>query len=186
MRPLLNKKNMSLLVLFILLIPSLCMAAETLHLNLFSKEELEYFEILLCAFGLGCLSGFTHGIGGKSSIIISLKTYGAVSLGSAIFSCACLHLFLQYHMGQAVSGIGNIVTGIGFLCAAVIFKEGFTLRGLSTAASLWTTASIGAAAGMGLLGLAIAGTAVMIVFHLLPSKPTLLHHDETTIENVEK
>jgi putative Mg2+ transporter-C (MgtC) family protein len=51
----------------------------------------------------------------------------------------------------------GILTGIGFLCGGVIFREGFGVRGLTTAASLWMTASLGILFGVGFYALAIAG-----------------------------
>jgi putative Mg2+ transporter-C (MgtC) family protein len=56
----------------------------------------------------------------------------------------------------------QIVTGIGFLGAGVIFRQGFTIRGLTTAASLWVVAAVGMAAGAGFWKGAVIGTAVGI------------------------
>ncbi|RZJ96586.1 MAG: MgtC/SapB family protein [Brevundimonas sp.] len=54
----------------------------------------------------------------------------------------------------------GVLTGIGFLCAGVIFRTGFSVHGLTTAASLWITAAIGLLFGAGLYGLGIVGTLV--------------------------
>ncbi|MDB5420301.1 MAG: magnesium transporter [Brevundimonas sp.] len=51
----------------------------------------------------------------------------------------------------------GVLTGIGFLCGGVIFREGFTVRGLTTAASLWSTATLGVLFGVGFYGLAVLG-----------------------------
>lgn len=51
----------------------------------------------------------------------------------------------------------GILTGVGFLCGGVIFREGFNVRGLTTAASLWTTATLGILFGIGFYELAIFG-----------------------------
>lgn len=56
----------------------------------------------------------------------------------------------------------GIMTGIGFLGAGVIFKEGLTVRGLTTAASIWTTAAIGVLFGVGLFGPAVVATLVVL------------------------
>ncbi|MFC5373084.1 MgtC/SapB family protein [Brevundimonas faecalis] len=50
----------------------------------------------------------------------------------------------------------GILTGIGFLCAGVIFREGFSVHGLTTAASLWTTSAVGMLFGVGMWSLALA------------------------------
>ena len=54
------------------------------------------------------------------------------------------------------------MTGIGFLGAGVIIKEGFTIRGLSTAASIWMTASIGVIIGVGFYGAALSATLLTV------------------------
>ena len=54
----------------------------------------------------------------------------------------------------------GVLTGIGFLCAGVIFRTGFSIHGLTTAASLWITSAIGLLFGAGLYGLGTAGTVV--------------------------
>jgi len=51
----------------------------------------------------------------------------------------------------------GLLTGIGFLCAGVIFREGFSVMGLTTAASLWTTSAIGILFGVGMTELALIG-----------------------------
>ncbi|MBX9460364.1 MAG: MgtC/SapB family protein [Brevundimonas sp.] len=57
----------------------------------------------------------------------------------------------------------GVLTGIGFLCAGVIFRAGFSIHGLTTAASLWITAAIGLLLGAGLFWLAAAGTLFTVV-----------------------
>lgn len=54
----------------------------------------------------------------------------------------------------------GVLTGIGFLCAGVIFRTGFSIHGLTTAASLWITSALGLLFGAGLYGLGVAGTVV--------------------------
>ena len=57
----------------------------------------------------------------------------------------------------------GIMTGIGFLGAGVIFKEGLTVRGLTTAASIWVTAAIGILVGIGFYWAAVVGTAATLI-----------------------
>jgi putative Mg2+ transporter-C (MgtC) family protein len=68
----------------------------------------------------------------------------------------------------------GLLTGIGFLCAGVIFREGFSVHGLTTAASLWVTSAIGVLFGVGMLPLALtaAGStlAVLAVLRLADAK----------------
>jgi putative Mg2+ transporter-C (MgtC) family protein len=64
----------------------------------------------------------------------------------------------------------GVLTGIGFLCAGVIFREGPSVHGLTTAASLWMAAALGLLYGIGMYWLALAGTAstlaVLVLFRL--------------------
>jgi putative Mg2+ transporter-C (MgtC) family protein len=68
----------------------------------------------------------------------------------------------------------GLLTGIGFLCAGVIFREGFSVHGLTTAASLWVTSAIGVLYGVGMIELALIGSgatlAVLAVLRLLDAK----------------
>lgn len=68
----------------------------------------------------------------------------------------------------------GLLTGIGFLCAGVIFREGFSVHGLTTAASLWVTSAIGVLFGVGMLNLALlaagATLAVLAVLRLADAK----------------
>jgi putative Mg2+ transporter-C (MgtC) family protein len=69
----------------------------------------------------------------------------------------------------------GVLTGIGFLCGGVIFREGFTVRGLTTAASLWSTSSLGILFGVGFYGLAIlAGLATLLVLAAVSVTEALL------------
>ncbi len=71
----------------------------------------------------------------------------------------------------------GILTGIGFLCAGVIFREGFSVHGLTTAASLWTTSAVGVMFGIGMwnLGL-ISGGATLLVLAILRFLDARLPH----------
>ena len=68
----------------------------------------------------------------------------------------------------------GLLTGIGFLCAGVIFREGFSVHGLTTAASLWVTSAIGVLYGVGMVELALLGSgatlAVLAILRVLDAK----------------
>ncbi len=57
----------------------------------------------------------------------------------------------------------GVLTGIGFLCAGVIFRAGFSIHGLTTAASLWITSALGLLFGAGLFWLAVSGTVLTVL-----------------------
>lgn len=68
----------------------------------------------------------------------------------------------------------GLLTGIGFLCAGVIFREGFSVKGLTTAASLWVTSAVGVLFGVGMWNLALIGSVatlgVLAVLRLLDAR----------------
>lgn len=68
----------------------------------------------------------------------------------------------------------GLLTGIGFLCAGVIFREGFSVHGLTTAASLWVTSALGVLFGVGMLELALIGSGatltVLAILRLLDAR----------------
>jgi putative Mg2+ transporter-C (MgtC) family protein len=80
-----------------------------------------------------------------------LRTHMLVSIGSALFTLVGAYGFAGFANGSVDPSriAAQIVTGIGFLGAGVIFRQGFTVRGLTTAASLWLVAAVGMAAGAG-------------------------------------
>ena len=99
------------------------------------------------------------------------RTHMLVGLGAALFSVISAFGF------QAIAGLGppreiradisrtisQIVVGIGFLGGGAIIKYGASVRGLTTAASLWVTAAVGTAVGMGMYALAVTTTVLAIL-----------------------
>jgi len=107
--------------------------------------------------------GFERQYKGK---IAGLKTHILVGLGS------CLVAIMSVNMYMSVQGFTNadparlaaqVVSGIGFLGAGTILKEGPTIRGLTTAASLWVVAAVGLASGAGYYTGALATTGIVIM-----------------------
>jgi len=103
-----------------------------------------------------------------------LRTHLLVALGSALFTIVSaygFHAFLS--SGASVVRAdptriaAQIVTGIGFLGAGAIIRQGFSVRGLTTAATLWVVAAIGLAVGAGYYSGALITTAV-VLFSLYP------------------
>jgi len=115
---------------------------------------------LLAAFVLGTLIGVERQYRQRSA---GLRTNALVALGAAAF----------VDLGERVGGPGStqvlayVVSGIGFLGAGAIMKEGVNIRGLNTAATLWCSAAVGAAAGAALLVEAAALTALVIAGNTL-------------------
>jgi len=88
-----------------------------------------------------------------------LRTHTLVGVGAAVFSVASIISFPGPDQARIAA---QIVTGVGFLGAGAIFRDGALVSGLTTAAGLWVVASIGMAAGSGTYWLAVLGTAVTI------------------------
>ena len=115
---------------------------------------------LLIAAALGALIGVEREIHGHPA---GMRTHLLVALGSAIFT-------FQPTTTAAIDPsrvAAQIVSGIGFLGAGAIIKDGASIRGLTTAASLWATAAIGLAAGAGEYVIGLTGS-VIVVFSLWP------------------
>jgi putative Mg2+ transporter-C (MgtC) family protein len=95
-----------------------------------------------------------------------LRTHLLVSVGSAVFTIVSAYGFNDFltHGGTLVRTdptriAAQIVTGIGFLGAGAILRQGLSIRGLTTAASLWLVAGIGMASGAGYYSAAVIATA---------------------------
>ncbi|MCA3360828.1 MAG: MgtC/SapB family protein [Roseomonas sp.] len=92
--------------------------------------------------------------------IASLRTNVLVALGAAAF----VDLGIQMAGGDgAMRVLANVVTGVGFLGAGLILREGGTIRGLNTAATVWCSAAVGAAAGANLPVQAVAIAVFVLV-----------------------
>ena len=104
----------------------------------------------LLALVAGGLVGLERSFHGRAA---GLRTYALVSFASALL--VGIAQFTDSAPGGAQTNVARviqgIVTGIGFLGAGVIIKEGFTVRGLTTAASVWVVSAIGVAFGLGFL-----------------------------------
>jgi putative Mg2+ transporter-C (MgtC) family protein len=92
-----------------------------------------------------------------------LRTNALVCVGAALF--VSLSLLLEGDSSPSRVA-GQVVTGIGFLGGGVILREGFTVRGMNTAATLWCSAAVGSLAGTGKRIEATIGTATVLFIHL--------------------
>jgi putative Mg2+ transporter-C (MgtC) family protein len=111
------------------------------------------FMNLLGALLLGLLVGYERSYHGRAA---GMRTYGLVCMASAAltvisgYSSAWFGGHTPIETGvDPTRVIQGIVTGIGFLCAGVIMREGFNISGLTTAASLWSSSVIGILVGVG-------------------------------------
>ena len=126
--------------------------------------EANFFILLHLAgaLALGLLVGYERAYHGRAA---GMRTYGLVCMASAALTVIGGYSHFWYggtttmtvfNNGDLTRVIQGILTGIGFLCAGVIMKEGFTISGLTTAASLWAASGIGILVGVGLYMAAMA------------------------------
>jgi len=143
---------------------------------------IEDFAIrMFVAVLLGIAIGFERQWRQRSA---GLRTNTLVSAGSAAFVLLSASLTADTVIGDPSRVAGQIVTGIGFLGAGVIMKDGFTVRGLNTAATIWCSAAVGALAGAGLL-IESALTAFFILFIHVSLRPFGNILDRRPIQNEE-
>jgi putative Mg2+ transporter-C (MgtC) family protein len=132
--------------------------------------ELHFGEVLLRVVLAGVFGG---AIGAEREIRereAGLRTHMLVSIGAALFTLVSAYGFSDFHFSNR-SGItydptriaAQVVTGIGFLGAGAIIRQGLSVRGLTTAASLWVVAAIGLATGAGYYSAALITTVVVLV-----------------------
>jgi len=122
---------------------------------------------LLLAAVLGGLIGFEREATGQPA---GLRTHLTVGLGAALFGVISVHGFDAYVTTREASDYqidvtrvaSQVVVGIGFLGAGAILKEGVQIHGLTTAASLWVTAAVGLALGIGNFFAASVTTVVLL------------------------
>ena len=120
------------------------------------------------ALGLGGLIGLEREMAHQPA---GLRTHIAVALGAALFGLISVHGFDAYVQPRADSNYqvdvtrvaSQVVVGIGFLGGGTIIKHGASVRGLTTAASLWVTAAVGLATGVGSFGAAVITTVALLL-----------------------
>jgi putative Mg2+ transporter-C (MgtC) family protein len=129
-----------------------------------THHQIDIAVRLLAAGGFGMVVGIERELREQAA---GLRTHILVAIGSCLFTIVGAYGF------QGIAGAGTdpsrvaaqVVTGIGFLGAGAILREGQSVRGLTTAASLWVVAAVGIAVGLGMYwatGVAVAITVVSL------------------------
>ena len=147
------------------------------------EANLVVFLNLIGAFLLGLFVGYERSFRGRAA---GMRTYGLVCMASCALTVIAGYPEFWYgghniqHLGPVDPGriIQGVVTGIGFLGAGVIMRDGLNISGLTTAASIWTVSAIGVLVGVGFYAAAILLSAVSAFFmwwgmkieHFLPSR----------------
>ncbi|HEY5640392.1 MAG TPA: MgtC/SapB family protein, partial [Dehalococcoidia bacterium] len=116
-------------------------------MDISTNDELEIVARLVLAAALGGFVGLERELRGYPA---GIRTLALVAIGATLFT----------EISQLLGGndrvAAQIVTGIGFIGAGLIFREGYTVRGITTAATIWAAAAMGMAVGMELYIVAVA------------------------------
>ncbi len=128
---------------------------------------------LLLAIVIGGIIGAEREYRNKSA---GFRTMIMIALGSCLFTIFSVYIGFPGNQDRIAS---NIVTGIGFLGAGIIFKTDDRVRGLTTAATIWFTAALGMGIGSGLYAAAFAGCGmgmlILVLFTLAENRIDKLH-----------
>lgn len=148
---------------------------------------------LLCAMIVGLVIGTEREYTNRPA---GMRTHILVALGACVVSITGQILFNEYHLLGATPDparlSAQVITGVGFLGAGTIMREGATVKGLTTAASIWTVACLGIAAGYGFYAVAVAGlifalitlTILELVQHHLPGRTHTLEEYALECEDI--
>ncbi len=123
--------------------------------------DMEIMARVLIAFLLGAFIGWERE---RHGISAGIRTYGAISLGSCIFGIISMSI-----PGADPTRISaQVATGIGFLGAGVIFRQDKYVSGLTTAATLWSTAALGLAVAYGMYMISFTTSILIYLLLYLP------------------
>ena len=114
---------------------------------------------IVLALALGYLIGMEREMHGK---VVGTRTISLIAIGSALYVLMSPSIL----GGDNSRVIAQVVSGIGFLGAGIIFKDGDTIKGLTTAATVWCAAAIGCLCGCGMFAEAILGTALIMTVNI--------------------
>ena len=130
---------------------------------------------LLCAMLVGLVIGTEREYTNRPA---GMRTHILVALGACVVALTGQMLFNEYRVLGATPDparlTAQVITGVGFLGAGTIMREGSTVKGLTTAASVWTVACLGVAAGYGYYSIAFAGLVFALI--TLTILELLQHH----------
>ena len=121
---------------------------------------------LSAGIGLGTVIGLERQYRARMA---GLRTNALVAVGATLFVLLSAYGF-RGATADPTRVAAQIVSGIGFLGAGVILRDGLNVRGLNTAATLWCSAAVGALAGAGMFTAASAGTVLVVVVNVAPPR----------------
>ncbi len=136
--------------------------------NYFHTTDFDMLIRILLSVVLGSAIGIERELTNKSA---GLRTQIMVCLGSCIFTILSIFGFSTavtlYPLGDPARVAAQIITGIGFIGAGTVLRQGLTVTGLTTASTLWIVAAIGMACGCGKIYLAVISTLLAVAILVL-------------------
>lgn len=152
-------------------------------------DNLEFFVRLLLSAALGALVGLERSKRQKEA---GVRTHCIIACTSALFMILSKYAFMDLVNISGIRGAdpariaAQVVSGISFLGAGVIFKNGNSIRGLTTAAGMWGTAAVGMAIGAGMYWVGFIEAAILvaiqIILHRFPVGADALTTQEILVE----
>lgn len=161
-------------------------------------RELTFLSLVICLL-LSCACGTLVGLERSSkNRPAGFRTHISVCLGSAVAAITGTYLFVGLKLPADISRIsGQVITGLGFIGAgSIIITKKLTIKGLTTAAGLWTTGIVGLAIGSGYFELGVLGTALVLAAETVLGRLTasiqrrpeftleILYNDKTALDEV--
>ncbi|MCH7483554.1 MAG: MgtC/SapB family protein [Chloroflexi bacterium] len=129
-------------------------------MDISTNDELEIVARLVLAAAVGGFVGLERELRGYPA---GIRTLAMVAIGATLFT----------EISQLLGGndrvAAQIVTGIGFIGAGLIFREGYSVRGITTASTIWAVAAMGMAIGLELYIVAVSGA--VLLFVVLEARP---------------
>lgn len=126
--------------------------------------DVQVISRIILAFILGGLIGWERE---RHGISAGIRTYGSICLGACLFGVVSMTL----PEADPSRIAAQVATGIGFLGGGVIFRQGNYVSGLTTAATLWTTAAVGLAVAFGLYAISVMTAVMLMMLLYLPRLP---------------
>ena len=137
-------------------------------LNYFQIADADILIRIIVSIILGSVIGLERELTNKSA---GLRTQIMVCLGACLFTILSIYGFSTavtlYPLGDPSRVAAQIITGIGFIGAGTVLRQGFTVTGLTTASTLWIVAAIGMACGCGKLSIAVVSTILAVAILVL-------------------
>lgn len=140
--------------------------------------NLEFFIRIVLAGIAGIVIGFERKNRNKEA---GIRTHSIVCMASALIMIVSKYGFEDLGKFDGSRIASQVISGIGFLGAGIIFVKNNAISGLTTAAGVWATAGIGLAFGAGMYMVGIAGTVLIVVIQILMHKDTFLSKEPLNI-----